>query len=103
MCIFNYDGLQIADFFSAFTSILITLMSMSGFKRSLKVFCFFVGLLASISVVLYDRFSMVALSILISIFALITVFSWVSKIRFQIIIFLVFLSPTIDGDPKSIP
>ncbi len=77
-CIFNYDGLQLADFISSYTSFTITILSMSAFVRKWKVFTFFVGLLACLSINLYDRFSSVTFIIAASISASVTITSWVS-------------------------
>lgn len=76
-CIFNYDGLQLADFISSYSSFVITVLSMSAFVRPWKVFTFFVGLLACLTINLYDRFSNIAFIIFLSVSISVTVLTWV--------------------------
>jgi len=53
-------------------------MTISAFGRQVKVFVFFLGLLASLSVVLADRFNMIMLVILMLMFGMLTLISWVN-------------------------
>ncbi|CAF0788957.1 unnamed protein product [Brachionus calyciflorus] len=76
-CIFNYDGLQLADFISSYSSFIITVLAMSSFQRQWKIFTFFVGLLACLSIGLYDRFSYVTFVVFLCIAISFTVFTWV--------------------------
>ena len=83
-CIFNYDGLQLADFISSYSSFVITVLSMSAFVRPWKVFTFFVGLLACLSINLYDRFNYIAFIIFLVIAITVTVLTWVSVLIFRV-------------------
>jgi len=76
-CIFNYDGLQLADFVSSYSSFVITVLSMSAIVRPWKVFSFFVGFLACLSINLYDRFSTIAFIVFLCIAISVTVATWV--------------------------
>lgn len=76
-CIFNYDGLQLADFISSYSSFIITVLAMSSFQRQWKVFTFFVGLLACLSIGLYDRFNYATFIVFLCIAISFTVFTWV--------------------------
>lgn len=76
-CIFNYDGLQLADFIGSYSSFVVTLLAMSAFARPWKVFTFFVGVLACLSINLYDRFNYVAFVIFVCIAISVTVATWV--------------------------
>lgn len=76
-CIFNYDGLQLADFISSYASFVITILAMSTVVRPWKVFTFFVGLLACLTINLYDRFNYVAFIVFLCISISVTVLTWV--------------------------
>jgi hypothetical protein len=76
-CIFNYDGLQLADFISSYTSFVITILAMSSFKRQWKVFMYFVGVLACLSINLYDRFNNIAFVIFLCISVSVTMMTWI--------------------------
>lgn len=76
-CIFNYDGLQLADFIGSYASFVITVLSMSVIVRPWKVFSFFVGFLACLSINLYDRFSNTAFIVFLTIAICITVTTWI--------------------------
>ena len=56
-CLFNYDGLQLADFISSYTSFLITILAIAKIKRTWKLFSYFFGLLSCISICIYRRFN----------------------------------------------
>jgi len=83
-CIFNYDGLQLADFIGSYASFVITILSMSAIVRPWKVFSFFVGFLACLSINLYDRFSNTAFIIFLVIAISITIGTWVKKCFYYI-------------------
>lgn len=76
LCIFNYNGLQLADFISAYSSFVITVLSMSNLPRHWKVFSYFIGILLCISVNLHDRFSTTAFIVLIVLSSVLTVATW---------------------------
>ena len=76
-CIFNYDGLQLADFISSYTSFVVTILSMSTIVRPWKVFTFFVGMLACLTINLYDRFSYIGFIVFLCIAISVTVSTWV--------------------------
>ena len=76
-CIFNYDGLQLADFISSYSSFVITVLAMSTFVRPWKVFTYFVGLLACLSISLYDRFNYTSFIVFLCIAISVTLFTWV--------------------------
>ncbi len=78
-CIFNYDGLQLADFIGSYASFVITILSMSVIVRPWKVFSFFVGFLACLSINLYDRFSNTAFIIFLVTAICVTVGTWVKN------------------------
>ena len=91
-CLFNHNGLQLADFVGSYTSFVATMLSMSEIARSWKVFALFAGLLASLTLNLYDRFSKIGMAIFLLVAITFTVGTWV---RFNLtlfcpIIFLVF-------------
>jgi hypothetical protein len=69
--------LQLADFIGSYSSFVVTLLSMSAFVRPWKVFTFFVGVLACLSINLYDRFNYIAFIIFIVISISVTVLTWV--------------------------
>ena len=79
MCIFNYNGLQLADFISSYTSFVMTILTMSLLSRPWKVFAYCVGLLTSLSVNLYDRFDKVAFIVVVVTTLAVTVSTWVIK------------------------
>ncbi len=76
-CIFNYDGLQLADFIGSYASFVITVLSMSMIVRPWKVFSFFAGFLCVLSINLYDRFNSTAFIIFLCVAICITVSTWV--------------------------
>jgi hypothetical protein len=75
-CIFNYNGLQLADFISSYSSFIITILSMSEFPRLWKLFTYFLGVLLCLSVNLYNRFDTVAFIVLIVLSSVFTVSTW---------------------------
>lgn len=76
-CIFNYDGLQLADFIGSYASFVITVLSMSMFVRPWKVFSFFVGFLGILSINLYDRFNYTAFIIFLCVAIVVTISTWI--------------------------
>jgi hypothetical protein len=76
LCIFNYDGLQLADFISSYSSFAITILSMSEISRPCKVFFYFFSVLACLSIDLYNRFDTIAFIIMVVIASLFTIGSW---------------------------
>jgi hypothetical protein len=77
-CIFNYNGLQLADFISSYSSFVVTILSMAALSRSRKVFTYFVGLLACLSINLYDRFSYLAFIIFLLFAFGVTLVTWIN-------------------------
>lgn len=75
-CIFNYNGLQLADFIGAYSSFVITVLSMAAIPRLWKLFTYFLGVLLCLSVNLHDRFSTAAFIALIVISSVFTVATW---------------------------
>ena len=76
LCIFNYDGLQLADFISSYSSFSITILSMSEISRPNKVFFYFLSVLVCLSIDLYNRFDTTAFIAIVVIACLFTVSSW---------------------------
>lgn len=76
-CIFNYDGLQLADFIGSYASFVITVLSMSVIVRPWKVFLFFVGFLMVVSINLYDRFNYTVFIIFLCLAISVTISTWV--------------------------
>ena len=76
-CIFNYDGLQLADFISSYTSFVITVLAMSSLKRPWKVFSYFFGILACLSINLYDRFNNIAFAVFLCASVSVTLMTWI--------------------------
>lgn len=77
MCIFTYDSLQLADFISSYTSFTITILSISSFPYKIKLFTFIVGILACLTVNLYNRFSTIAFMLLLLASVALTLSTWI--------------------------
>jgi len=75
-CIFNYNGLQLADFISSYSSFSITILSMSEMPRPWKVFAYFLSVLVCMSIDLYNRFDTTAFIVIIILASVFTVATW---------------------------
>ena len=78
-CLFNYDGLQLADFISSYTSFLVTILSIAAIKRTWKMFGYFVCLFTCISISLFNRFNFLPFVIVILCTVLVTLLSWIKE------------------------
>lgn len=77
-CIFNYNGLQLADYIGAYGSFVITLLFIADLDRYWQLFGYFLGLLLCIALSLNDRTNTGSFIIILVIAGLITIGSWLN-------------------------
>ncbi|CAF4168943.1 unnamed protein product, partial [Adineta steineri] len=76
-CIFKYDGLQLSDFVTSYSSFIITLITMSILSRSIKAFLFILGILLCVVFNSRDRFDNIQFMTLLIITSGFTILTWI--------------------------
>jgi hypothetical protein len=76
-CLIELDSLQLGDFIAAYTSIVVTVLSVSALDRQFKVLTYFFGVFLALTFNLYDRFNKTLLIILLVFASFVTIASWV--------------------------